>query len=47
MPKKNKIIIPPLTEEDQLRILYDDLRIVDKRINNSGVTMKSLCKLQF
>ncbi|CAG8802209.1 22977_t:CDS:2 [Cetraspora pellucida] len=45
--KENEIVIPPLTREEQLRILHNVLRIVDERIDNSGVTIKSLCKLQF
>ncbi|CAG8535610.1 16326_t:CDS:2 [Dentiscutata heterogama] len=44
--EKNKIVITPLTGKEQLRILCDALRIVDERIDDSRVTIKSLHKLQ-
>ncbi|CAG8516319.1 23218_t:CDS:2, partial [Racocetra persica] len=43
---ENEIIIQPLTGKEQLDILRNALRIVDERIDDSGVIMKSLCKLQ-
>ncbi|CAG8460994.1 7946_t:CDS:2 [Cetraspora pellucida] len=43
---ENEVVIEPLTGKEQLDILCNVLRIVDKRIDNSGVTMRSLCKLQ-
>ncbi|CAG8639230.1 1052_t:CDS:1, partial [Racocetra persica] len=43
---ENEVIIQPLTEREQLDILHSTLQIVDKRINNGEVTIKSLRKLQ-
>ncbi|CAG8785676.1 21079_t:CDS:1, partial [Racocetra persica] len=44
---KNKFILLLLTREEQLSISCSVLRIVDERIDDGGVTMKSLHKLQF
>ncbi|CAG8467985.1 573_t:CDS:1 [Scutellospora calospora] len=41
-----EFVMPPLTGEEQLNILRSALRIVDERIDDGGVTMKSLRKLQ-
>ncbi|CAG8817976.1 20251_t:CDS:2, partial [Racocetra persica] len=45
----NKDLIHTATEieQEQLNILHSALRIVDERIDDGGVTMKSLRKLQF
>ncbi|CAG8633108.1 14180_t:CDS:1, partial [Dentiscutata heterogama] len=43
---ENKVIIQLLTRKEQLDILRNALQIVDERINDDGVTMKSLRKLQ-
>ncbi|CAG8776076.1 10342_t:CDS:1 [Cetraspora pellucida] len=41
-----EFIMLPLTGEKQFNILHDVLKIVNERIDNSGVTIKSLHKLQ-
>ncbi|CAG8833421.1 8691_t:CDS:2, partial [Cetraspora pellucida] len=43
---EEKFVMPSLTGEEQLNILHGALRIVDERIDDGGVTMKSLRKLQ-
>ncbi|CAG8799278.1 29133_t:CDS:1, partial [Racocetra persica] len=43
---EEEFIMPTLTGEEQLNILHGALRIVDERINDGGVTIKSLHKLQ-
>ncbi|CAG8805869.1 23578_t:CDS:2, partial [Racocetra persica] len=43
---ENEVIIQPLTRQEQLEILRNALQIVDEKIDNSGITMKALCKLQ-
>ncbi|CAG8790951.1 16320_t:CDS:2, partial [Racocetra fulgida] len=43
---ENEVTIQPLTGKEQLDILCGVLRIVDEKIDNCGVTMRSLCKLQ-
>ncbi|CAG8814041.1 8870_t:CDS:1, partial [Racocetra persica] len=43
---KNEIVILPLTRKEQLEILCRTLRIVDERIDDIGVIMKFLHKLQ-
>ncbi|CAG8588624.1 19583_t:CDS:2 [Racocetra fulgida] len=43
---EDEFVAPPLTGEEQLNILRCALRIVDERIDDGGVTMKTLRKLQ-
>ncbi|CAG8800784.1 18360_t:CDS:1, partial [Racocetra fulgida] len=43
---ENEIMIQPLTRKEQLDILRNALRIVDERIDDGGITMRSLRKLQ-
>ncbi|CAG8595685.1 164_t:CDS:2, partial [Dentiscutata heterogama] len=43
---EDEFVVPPLTGEEQLIILRSALRIVDERIDDGGVTMKTLRKLQ-
>ncbi|CAG8763049.1 16622_t:CDS:1, partial [Dentiscutata heterogama] len=43
---ENEIVIPLLTGKEQLEILRNALRIVEERIEDGGVTMRSLRKLQ-
>ena len=43
---EDEFVVPSLTREEQLNILHSALRIVDERIEDGGVTMKSLRKLQ-
>ncbi|CAG8595448.1 15535_t:CDS:2 [Racocetra fulgida] len=43
---ENEVIAQPLTGKEQLDILRNALQIVDERIDDGGVTMKSLRKLQ-
>lgn len=43
---ENEVIIQPLTGREQLDILHSALQIVEERINDGGVTMKSLRRLQ-
>ncbi|CAG8811110.1 15019_t:CDS:1 [Cetraspora pellucida] len=43
---EEEFVMPSLTGEEQLNILRGALRIVDERIDDGGVTMKSLRKLQ-
>ena len=43
---ENEVVISPLTGKEQLEILRNALRIVEERIDDGGITMRSLCKLQ-
>ncbi|CAG8617462.1 10636_t:CDS:2, partial [Racocetra persica] len=43
---EEEFVIPTLTGEEQLNILRGALRIVNERIDDSGIIMKSLRKLQ-
>ncbi|CAG8724729.1 1830_t:CDS:2 [Racocetra persica] len=43
---EEEFVMPPLTGEEQLNILRSALRIVDERIDNGGIIIKSLRKLQ-
>ncbi|CAG8782211.1 11284_t:CDS:1, partial [Racocetra persica] len=43
---ENEVIIQPLTEQEQLEILRNALQIVDEKIDDGGITMKALRKLQ-
>ncbi|CAG8589901.1 4387_t:CDS:1 [Racocetra fulgida] len=43
---EEEFVMPPLTGEEQMNILHGALRIVDERIDDGGVTMKTLRKLQ-
>ncbi|CAG8802910.1 15378_t:CDS:2 [Cetraspora pellucida] len=43
---EDEFVVLPLTGEEQLIILRSALRIVDERIDDGGVTMKTLRKLQ-
>ncbi|CAG8484528.1 9092_t:CDS:2, partial [Cetraspora pellucida] len=44
---EDEVVISSLAKKEQLNILYSILKIVNKRINDSGITIKSLYKLQF
>ncbi|CAG8833820.1 20528_t:CDS:1, partial [Racocetra persica] len=44
--EENEVTIQPVTRKEQLDILHGALRIVDERIDDGGVTMKSLHELQ-
>ncbi|CAG8566743.1 3013_t:CDS:2 [Dentiscutata heterogama] len=43
---ENEVIIQPLTRQEQLKILCNALQIIDEKIDDSGITMKALRKLQ-
>ncbi|CAG8691172.1 9196_t:CDS:2, partial [Racocetra persica] len=45
-PVEEEFVMPTLTGEEQLNILRSALRIVNERIDDGGITMKSLHKLQ-